>query len=263
MAISRGSKVMGTRERLAGISQYFLSEPDTSVAGKRAAPHETWLLPVLVDSELTQVLVYALARALHARGLTSIVLHVDSSLRSTDPRSSSLRSRLDSPAILHRHLKEELGESKLPPRVCLIPVTDSGNPHLREYDRALIAVGASQLALKRSYLSIKRLTGDGVPTRVGVIVVGAVSDEDARRYSNRLAAAAMRFLGRTVTGIGGVITAESTTDPAGNAGEVSRNSLAAIVDALIREGFLGIDPDGSAAAASAAEATKDPPARIR
>ena len=259
MATSRGSKVMGTRERLAGISQYFLSEPDTSAAGKRTAPHEPWLLPVLVDSELTQVLVYALARALHARGLTSIVLHVDSSLRSTDPRSSSLHSRLDSPAVLQHHLKEELGESKLPPRVCLIPVTDCGNPHLREYDRALIAVGASQLALKHSYLNIKRLTDDGVPARIGAIVVGAVSDEDVRRYSDRLAAAAMRFLGRTVTRLGGVITPESTTDPAVNIGEVSRNSLAAIVDALIREGFLGSDP----APASAAETTKSPPARIR
>ncbi len=250
---------MGTRERLAGISQYFLSEPDTGAAAKSTAPHETWLLPVLVDSELTQVFVYALARALHARRLTAIVLHVDSSLRSTDPRSSSLRSRLDSPAVLRHHLKEELGESKLPPRVCLIPVTDSGNPHLREYDRALIAVGASQLALKRSYLNIKRLAGDGVPTRIGAIVVGAVSDEDARRYSDRLAAAAMRFLGRTVTRIGGVVTPESTTDPADNLGEVSGNSLTAIVDALIREGFLGSNPDSGAAPASAAETTKSPP----
>ncbi len=243
MAIPRSSKIMSTSQRLAGISQYFLSEPEPASTGKQPELHKTQLLPILVDSELTQVFVYALARALHARGLTALVLHVESTLRSADPRSSSLRSRLDSPAVLRRHLEAELGGSKLPPRVCLIPVANSRDPHLREYQQALIAVGASLPALKRSYLSIKQLAGDGAPTRIGVIIVGATSNQDAHRYSSRLAAAAMRFLGRAVTHIGGVITPETATaDPADNLGEVSSNSLNDIVEALIREEFLGCDP---------------------
>ncbi|MHB8345701.1 MAG: hypothetical protein ACYDHM_00700 [Acidiferrobacterales bacterium] len=263
MPINRSGKVIGTRERLSGISQYFLSEPDAGATGQRASPCEPRLLPVLVDSELTQGFVYALARALHTRGLTAIVLHVESSLRSADPRSSSLRSRLDLPANLRRHLREELGESKQPPRVCLIPVTDPGDPHLREYERTLIAVGASLPALKRSYLHIKRLAVDGVPAGIGVIVVGAASDEDVRRYSGRLAAAAMRFLGRTLVPVGGVVTPDAATNPADNTGEVLGKSLRSIVDALVREGFLGDVEDSGATQADVPLPQKNLPGQTR
>ena len=261
MSPSRSGKVTGTRERLAGISQYFLSEPDSNPVDEHAPVPDTHLLPVLVDSELTQVFVYALARALHTHGLTALVLHVESSLRSADPRSSSLSSHLDSPAALRRHLHEEISGSKRPPRICLIPVTDSRDPHLREYEHTLIAVGASLPALKRCYLNVKHLSVAGVPTRIGAIIVGASSDENARRYFDRLAAAAMRFLGHPVTYIGAVITSEPTAEPADKPGSVSTNSLKGVVDALIKEGFLGRNPGPHPAGTP--DTSKNPSARIR
>ncbi len=261
MTATRGGKITGTRERLVGISQYFLSDPDPGQAEKSKALPETQLLPVLVDSDLTQALVYALARALHAQGLTALVLHVDSSLRSADPRSSSLRSQLDSPTVLRQHLREEIGGAKRPPRVCLIPVTDPRDPHLREYDHIVVATGASLAALKRGYLRIKHLTAAGVSARIGTIVVGASGDEDARRYFERLAAAAMRFLGRSLTPIGAVITSESDTEQADRTAGLSNTSLRNIVDTLRREGYLGDSPD--AARVDAPDSPRNPPARAR
>jgi len=236
---------LGTRERLAGISHYFLSEPESAATEKQTKSKNTYLLPVLVDSELTQVFVYALARALHARGVTSLVLHVESSLRGTDPRSSSLCSQLDSPAALHMRLKDDLGGAKPPPHVCLIPVTNPSNPHLREYERALIAVAASLPGLKRSYLSIKQLAVEQIPTQIGTIIVGATSHDHGRQFFDRLAAGAMRFLGRTLTYIGSVITPGSGhTDD--DLGANAPGFLSNVVDALIRDGFLGTDAGNAA-----------------
>ncbi len=261
MTTSRGGRVSGTRERLAGISQYFLSEPQPGPADTRGAIPETELLPVLVDSELAQAFVYALARALHARGITALVLHVESSLRSSDPRSSSLRSRLDSPVVLRTHLHDEISGAKLPPRICLIPVTNGQDPHLRDYRHVLVMLGASLPALKRAYLGIKRLPGGGVSSRIGAIVVGATDDTEIRHFSTHLAAAAMRFLNREVVPLGGIVAADPESELSGHAGPAARPSLDNIVDALLGNGFLG--PHGNAAPGGPGAAAGNVPGRIR
>lgn len=236
----------GTRERLADISRYFLSDPETAVSTPPAGSTETCLLPVLVSSEVTQALVYALARALHARGVTAIVLHVDSRLRVADPRSSSLCSQPDTPAGLRMRLKDGLGGTKPQPRVCLIPVTDPEDTHLREYKRVLIAVGATPTGLKQSYLSVKQFALAGAESRISAIVVGTANKNDGRKLFDRLAAATMRFLGRTLDYAGTVTTttADSTSDgPATGLPDLLND----VVVALLRDGLLDIDAGNTGA----------------
>ncbi len=243
---------MDARQRLAGISHYFLSEPGTVTAEKPPALTVTQLLPVLVDSELTQIFVYALARALHARGITALVLHVESGLRSTDPRSSALCSQLDSPASLRRHLEDGLGGTKPPPQVCLIPVANPVNPHLREYGCAVMAVRPSPDGLKRAYLTIKQLALRQIPIRIAVIVVGTTKETEGRQYYDRLAAGAMRFLGRTLGYIGSVIMPEAGSTYSLCA--TAPDFLGDIVDGLVRDGLLCTDSSGRTASPNGREA---------
>ncbi len=234
----RQDGALGTRERLADISRYFLSDPEASDAKTSVQPPETWLLPILVGPELTQALVYALARALHTRSITAIVLHIEPRLRSTDPRSTSLCSDPDTPQALRMRLQDGLGSTKPQPHVCLIPVSESRDMHLRDYERALIVLGATPAALKQSYLSIKQLALAGIETRIGTIVVGAKDNSDGRKLFDRLAAAAMRFLGRTLDYVGTVMAPAPESGSRDSAG-ATPGPLNEIVESLLRDGFLG------------------------
>ncbi|MHB8455019.1 MAG: MinD/ParA family ATP-binding protein [Acidiferrobacterales bacterium] len=251
MAVLRERGNKDARQRLADISQYFLSEPAAVTTEKPATQKVTQLLPVLVDSELTQIFVYALARALHARGITALVLHVESGLRNSDPRSSALCSQLDSPASLRRHLEDGLGGTKPPPQVCLIPVANPVNPHLREYGCAVMAIRPSPDGLKHAYLTIKQLALRQIPIRINVIVVGTTKEAEGRQYYDRLAAGAMRFLGRTLGYIGSVTMPES--ESASSLGASAPDFLVDIVDVLVRDGLLAdsagrpVSPDGQQA----------------
>jgi hypothetical protein len=177
----------GTRGRLARISHHFLSEPEPA-----AAPS---LLPVLLDDAAQDALVYGLAQACHARGTIARVLHVEPRLRAADPRSSPLYE-LAAPAALTRRLEEELSGTKLPPDLCLIPLTDPGPPALADYTHVVLCLPATPAGTLRAYLRIKQLRGVNPAIAPGIVMLTGGAANDSRRLFDKLAAAARRFLDR-------------------------------------------------------------------
>ncbi|HEX9627415.1 MAG TPA: hypothetical protein VGA00_10810 [Acidiferrobacterales bacterium] len=211
----------GARERLARISHHFLSEPE------RTAVPAPSLLPVLLDDAAQDALVYGLAQTCHARGTVTRVLHVEPRLRAADPRSSPLYE-LAAPAALARRVEEELSGTKLPPDLCLIPLTDDAVPALADYTHVMLYVPATPEATLQAYLRIKRLLGANPDVAPGVVMLTGDNRDDSHALFDKLAAAGRRFLGCDPPLLGRLAGAARCRAPHG---------MLELADTLIRRGF--------------------------
>lgn len=223
----------GTRERLARISHHFLTEPEPP---PRPAPS---LLPVVLDDDSQDLLVYGLAQTCHARGTITRVLHTEAQLRAADSRSSPLYE-LIAPAALMDQLDEELSGTKPPPDLCLIPLLTAESPMLANYSHTVLLVPATPAATVRAYLRIKCLRRANPDAQPGIVMLSNDADVDPAALYDRISAASRRFLDCEPVWLGRLAGSERSRTPHG---------MLELAETLGRRGFA-IAPDEPGTAAS-------------
>jgi hypothetical protein len=203
MAEKSDRRTPGSKERLAQISHHFLSEPPVAVD----TAHRPSFMPVLLNDVADVWVAHCIARALTTRKRPSTVVYVEREMQQAalDTRANIDRRGLVVPLTRrgdwHDHnaaqlrLLKAVGTQNSQHKFCLIPISNMQTTVLELFDRLLMPVAPGLDGLRSAYIRIKRLSGNATPA-IGVTIIDCDTEEDARLYFDKLAVAALRFLGQ-------------------------------------------------------------------
>lgn len=193
----------GSKEKLAQISHHFLSEPLTVVETDRRPA----FMPVLLNDVSEVWVAHCIARALTTRKRPSTVVYVEREMQQAalDTLANIDRRGLVVPLTrrgdwndhnaAQLRLLKAVGVQNSQHKFCLIPVSRIETPVLGIFDRLLMPVASQLDALRNAYVRIKRISANANPT-IGITVLDCDRREDAQLHFEKLAVAAMRFLGQ-------------------------------------------------------------------
>lgn len=193
----------GSRERLAQISHHFLSEPLAVVETNRNPS----FMPVLLNDVADVWVAHCVARALTTRKRPSTVVYVEREMQQAalDALANIDRRGLVVPLTrrgdwndhnaAQLRLLKAVGAQNSQHRFCLIPISKVQTPVLDIFDRLLMPVAPRMEALRAAYIRIKQMSGKATPM-IGVTIMDCDGPDDARLYFDKLAVAALRFLGQ-------------------------------------------------------------------
>jgi len=186
-----------SKERLANISHFFLSESDKP----NILSSPCSFLPVILETETDDHLVYFLARAFYMHRLTVIVLHIDSTLRERDRRASSLYTQNHEPVVVGSKLAEICSNKRLPD-LCLLPVCTNKYAVHEEYKKAILIVSERQKNLGYAYAEIKRLLRELPILSIGIVMNHATDSHEAQQLFAKLNGGVRHFLGNRLIYLG-------------------------------------------------------------
>jgi len=171
-----------SKHRLTDISHHFLSDENERLPAWKS----TFIIPVLLSSKNDDYIVYELDKMFNKQKRSSMVLNIEASLY----EMGSLAS------IFPKQDKEDTtdkSDQKLPD-FCLIPVTSPSSTLALQSDRLIIAVHSSLPGVRSAYNQLAFLASLETDFNVCVIMIGARSTTEAKRFFNFLNDSAESFL---------------------------------------------------------------------
>jgi len=213
---SKWQNLAGTRKRLADISHHFLSEDS---AGSKSLSQPS-LLPVLLLDSVDQIwVVHVLAQALKARSRSSLVIYLN---RLMDRHQSQNKEPDDTTGITipfsrrDDRIKGGSVKERILDRIhvdhpeveyAFVALTEEQMEALASFECMLLPVPATLDGIRRAYCVTKRMYQRG-RVNIGIVMLGATDPAAARRYFDKLAVGALRFLGASLF-YGGCLTAKN------------------------------------------------------
>jgi hypothetical protein len=165
-------RAINSRHRLANISHHFLSDLD-----ERAPIWQySHIVPVLLGSKSDDYIVYQLERAFKTQHLTSMVLNIEAGLKPNQPRVEKAHHQF-APANGQQH-----EEQPSLPQYCLVPVTSPATILALKSERLIITVHASLPGVRMAYNQLSYLASLKTKINVCVIMIGAGTEAEARRF---------------------------------------------------------------------------------
>ncbi|WP_455218300.1 hypothetical protein [Kaarinaea lacus] len=173
---------VASKHRLTDISHHFLSnENDRLPAWKH-----TFIIPVLLSSKNDDYIVYELDKMFNKQNRSSMVLNIEASLNEMGSLAPLIqKNNTDAPA--------GSDEQKLPD-FCLIPVTSTSSTLALQSDRLIIAVHSSLPGVRAAYNQLAFLATLETNFNVCVIMIGAKSTSEAKRFFRFLCDSSESFL---------------------------------------------------------------------
>ena len=184
--IEKRNKSVGptiSKHRLADISHHFLSnENDRLPVWKN-----TFIIPVLLSSKNDDYIVYELDRAFNQQHRSSMVLNIEASLNELGSLA---------PIMPGKHSEDDANtkHEQSIPDFCLIPVTSTSTTLALQSDRIIIAVYASLQGVRAAYNQLAFLASLETDFTVCVIMLGAKTAAEAKRFYEFLCDSAESFL---------------------------------------------------------------------
>ena len=161
-----------SKQRLAAISHHFLSEIDE----RSPIWKNTAVVPVLLSSRNDDHIVYELDRSFNRQQRSSMVLNIESQLMGSNALSS---------AVAGSAAAQTSDNSQLPD-FCLIPVTSPTTTLALKCKRVVMVVHASLGGVRAAYNQLAFLASLETRFDVCVVMFGANTSKDARRFFNFL-----------------------------------------------------------------------------
>ncbi len=184
--INNGARSMDptiSNHRLTDISHHFLSNENERLPVWK----NTFIIPVLLSSKNDDYLVYELDKAFNQQHRSSMVLNIEASLNEIGSLTP----------IMPGNTKEDLsggGSGKSIPDFCLIPVTSTSTTLALQSDRLIIAVHASLQGVRATYNQLAFLASLETDFNVIVIMLGAKTTHEAKRFYEFLCDSSESFL---------------------------------------------------------------------
>ena len=169
-----------SKHRLTDISHHFLSDENERLP----VWQNTYIIPVLLCSKNDDYIVYELDKAFNKQRRTSMVLNIESTLNEVGSLSP-ITPEMD-------EITE--GSEKALPDFCLIPVTSTSTTLALQSDRLIIAVHSSLPGVRAAYNKLAFLASLETDFNVCVIMIGAKTIKDAKRYFSFLCDSSESFL---------------------------------------------------------------------
>ena len=172
--IDKGTHPMGptvSKHRLKDISHHFLSNENERLPVWK----NTFIIPVLLSSKNDDYLVYELDKAFNQQHRSSMVLNIEASLNEIGSLTP----------IMSGSTTEDLSSDNSAqsiPDFCLIPVTSTSTTLALQSDRLIIAVHASLQGVRAAYNQLAFLASLETDFNVIVIMLGARTTREAKRY---------------------------------------------------------------------------------
>lgn len=173
---------IASKHRLTDISHHFLSDENERLPAWK----NTYIIPVLLSSKNDDYIVYELDKMFNKQNRSSMVLNIEASL-----------NEMGSLTKLFPRNNEEfsVGETEQAlPDYCLIPVTSTSSTLALQSDRLIIAVHSSLPGVRAAYNQLAFLASLETDFNVCVIMIGAKSTGDAKRFFRFLCDSAESFL---------------------------------------------------------------------
>lgn len=171
-----------SKHRLTDISHHFLSNENERLPAWK----NTFIIPVLLSSKNDDYIVYELDKMFNKQKRTSMVLNIEASLN----EMGSLQAIIPKNNEEHTEHKPE----KALPDFCLIPVTSTSSTLALQSDRLIIAVHSSLPGVRAAYNQLAFLATLETDFNVCVIMIGAKSTKEAKRFFRFLNDSSESFL---------------------------------------------------------------------
>jgi hypothetical protein len=223
-----------SKHRLTDISHHFLSNENERLPVWK----NTFIIPVLLSSKNDDYIVYELDRAFNQQHRSSMVLNVESSLNELGslipimPASSSGSAADDD-------------SSQSIPDFCLIPVTSTSTTLALQSDRLIIAVYASLQGVRSAYNQLAFLTSLETDFNVIVIMLGAKTSQEAKRFYEFLCDSSESLLGLELECGGFLLQGEDGIIPAEENEQDVATGMHGVAKGILQEFVPGLRVPGS------------------
>lgn len=172
-----------SKHRLTDISHHFLSDENERLPAWKS----TFIIPVLLSSKNDDYIVYELDKMFNKQNKSSMVLNIEASLNEMGSLASLFPKNNEADASLAS------SEQSLPD-FCLIPVTSTSSTLALQSDRLIIAVHSSLPGVRAAYNQLAFLASLETDFNVCVIMIGAKSTSEAKRFFRFLCDSSESFL---------------------------------------------------------------------
>lgn len=174
-----------SKHRLADISHHFLSDSDERLP----IWQNSHIIPVLLGSKSDDYIVYQLERAFQKHDHSSMVLNIEAGLSTQQPLNNLVPKKFTSrPTTRNRDKQPAL------PEYCLVPVTSPSTILALKCERLVITVHASLTGVRLAYNQLSFLASLNTNINVCVVMIGANTAAEARRFFGFLGNSARSFL---------------------------------------------------------------------
>lgn len=171
-----------SKHRLSDISHHFLSNENERLPAWKS----TFIIPVLLSSKNDDYIVYELDKMFNRQKRSSMVLNIEASLNEMGSLSSIFPKNAAEDSV------EEPDQSL--PDFCLIPVTSPSSTLALQSDRLIVAVHSSLPGVRSAYNQLAFLASLETDFNVCVIMIGARSTTEAKRFFRFLCDSSESFL---------------------------------------------------------------------
>jgi hypothetical protein len=171
-----------SKHRLTDISHHFLSNENERLPAWK----NTFIIPVLLSSKNDDYIVYELDKMFNKQKRSSMVLNIEASLN----EMGSLKALI--PKNNGEHSERKADHAL--PDFCLIPVTSTSSTLALQSDRLIIAVHSSLPGVRAAYNQLAFLATLETDFNVCVIMIGAKSTKEAKRFFRFLNDSSESFL---------------------------------------------------------------------
>jgi hypothetical protein len=173
---------VASKHRLTDISHHFLSNENERLPAWK----NTFIIPVLLSSKNDDYIVYELDKMFNRQKRSSMVLNIEASLNEMGSLASLFPKNSEDPSA-------EAADQTLPD-FCLIPVTSTSSTLALQSDRLIIAVHSSLPGVRAAYNQLAFLASLETDFNVCVIMIGAKTTRDAKRFFRFLYDSSESFL---------------------------------------------------------------------
>lgn len=211
---------VASKHRLTDISHHFLSDENERLPAWKS----TFIIPVLLSSKNDDYIVYELDKMFNKQKRSSMVLNIEASL-----------NEMGSLATLFPKNSEDVSADDTDqslPDFCLIPVTSTSSTLALQSDRLIIAVHSSLPGVRAAYNQLAFLASLETDFNVCVIMIGAKSTTDAKRFFRFLCDSSESFLalelecgGFLLEDSEGIVPTQDDQDIATNLQDVAKGIL--------------------------------------
>lgn len=180
---ARPNRSVASKHRLTDISHHFLSNENERLPAWK----NTFIIPVLLSSKNDDYIVYELDKVFNKQKRSCMVLNIEASLNEMDSLAPII-------AANNKENAENENADQPLPDFCLIPVTSTSTTLALQSDRLIIAVHSSLPGVRAAYNQLAFLASLETDFNVCVIMIGARSISDAKRFFQFLCDSADSFL---------------------------------------------------------------------
>ena len=175
---------VGSKHRLTDIGHLFLSDQNE----RSPVWKDTFIIPVLLSSKNDDYIVYELDQAFNQQKRSSMVLNIEASLNELGSLASIISGKG------HDSSTDDANADQSLPDFCLVPVTSTSTTLVLQSDRLIIAVHSSLLGVRAAYNQLAFLASLETDFNVCVIMLGAKTTHEAKRFYEFLCDSSQSFL---------------------------------------------------------------------